>query len=94
MKGRPEVVHIAITLRDDSLVVMQFITKQQRHDTDPGWSREPSKENIQTEIDKTASAFVAPVKSWRVVNVADLPKDRSNRHLWRDTGKAIRASSN
>lgn len=93
IKGKPETVFIAITCQDDSLAVMQFVTKQQRtlarNDTgdfiDPGWTREPTPENIEAEIAKAN----IPMKSWRICSYDELPADRTFRNAWKDAGKKV-----
>lgn len=89
-KGKPETVPIAITCADGSLAIMQFVTKQQRGNEaggfiDPGWTREPTKENIEAEIAKAN----IPMVSWRFCTLDEIPADRTFRNAWKDGGKKI-----
>lgn len=86
MFDRHEVVFIFITLTDDSVAVMQFITRawSSKDDTNV-YEREATPEAIDAEIAKSQ----LPVKSWRVGDLADLPKDRGDRNAWRDDGTRI-----
>lgn len=85
----PEVIYIAITVEDGTLTILQFITKQQRlvglGVNELGWEREPTDEAIEEEIAKSR----IPAVSWRIIQLEDLPPDRSQRNLWRDTGDKI-----
>lgn len=79
----PETVTIAITCRDGSLQVMQFVTRQQRHGDDPGWTRKPTRANVNAEIAKSR----IDAKTWRIVDPSEIPTDRTYRNAWRDGGK-------
>jgi hypothetical protein len=91
MFDRHEVEHVAITMADGSIAVMQFITRAWKsrlgRKDDEAFAREATDEAIQAEIDKTA--FSQPVVSWRRISPADLPKSRDNRDAWRDDGTKI-----
>lgn len=84
---KPEVQHIVLALEDGSLAIMQFITRQQPHGNDPGWTREATDENIKAEIAKGG----LPIKYWRLLDAEALPAERENRDAWRDVGSHIRA---
>lgn len=73
-----EQTKIAITLSDDSLVIMSFINNDYN-----GIIREATSANINAEIAK--AGFNA--KSWRIIQDADLIPDRTFRNAWKDTGK-------
>lgn len=47
----------------------------------------PSPERVQQEISK--SVFPTAVTSWRVIDEASIPTDRTYRNAWKDTGSAI-----
>jgi len=64
---------IAITTKDGSMHAMQY------------FAADVSDAAIQATIDKTGT----PVQTWRRVQLADLPQDRTFRMAWRDTGKRI-----
>lgn len=83
----PEVQHIAISMPDGSVAIMQFITRQQRHHDDPGWEREATDQAIEDEISRTAG--VTPNSGWRRIDLADIPADRAFRNAWVDSGKTI-----
>jgi hypothetical protein len=76
----PEIIFIAITCKDGSLAVMQFVTRQQPYGDDPGWIREANTDEISAEI--TAAGIEAD--TWRVIDFEDLPTDRSFRNAWHD----------
>lgn len=84
-KGKPEVVFVAITAPDGSLAVMQFVTLLKRNEEDEGQKREASPENIEAEIARAG----VPCASWRVVDPASLPADRTFRNAWADDGSTI-----
>jgi hypothetical protein len=72
-------------MEDGSLALMFFVTRQQRNGDDPGWTREATIPEIAYDIKKAR----LPAKSFRVIDPADVPTDRTFRNAWRDTGKAI-----
>ena len=83
-KRAPETQMIAISCTDGSVAVMQFVTKQQAHENDPGWSREATAENIDAEIAKSQISAVG----WRLMALGEIPQDRTFRNAWKDgTGK-------
>jgi hypothetical protein len=82
-------VHIAITLMDGSLLVMHFIKEQRATADNPGWKREGTKEEIENSISRASQVWDSPVKSWRVIDISELPKDRTFRHAWTDDGTKI-----
>ena len=71
-----EQVKISITLQDDTLVIMSFITNDRN-----GYVKEPTDENINLEILKSNFGVV---KSWRRIQDSDLILDRTFRNAWRD----------
>lgn len=83
-----EVKHVAITLKsDNNVLVMQFVLNVR-----PDFRQEPTRENVQAEIDR--QPYAADVKSWRFVELADLPQSLEDRGVnwqkWRDDGKTVR----
>lgn len=78
----PEVQFIAITQADGSLAVMQFVTKGLLDQTTV-FEREATDEAIEAEIAKSQ----IEASSWRRIEPSDVPKDRTFREAWRDTGK-------
>jgi hypothetical protein len=75
---RPQVEHIAITMADGSLAIMQFVTKS-------NFDRTATDDAIEAEI---ARAGIAAT-SWRRITPDEIPVDRADRDAWRDTGKTI-----
>ncbi len=74
----PAVQHIAITLNDGSLAIMQFVTRAE-------FEREATDEAIAAEIAKAG----LDAQSWRRIDPEDIPADRTDRDAWQDTGKTI-----
>jgi hypothetical protein len=81
---KPEVVFVSITLEDDSVAIMQFVT-----DDHNGLKQEPTPANIEATITKGNTKGMLPMKRWRIVREDDIPKDREDRSNWRDDGKRI-----
>lgn len=86
---------VAITFDDGSVGIMQFVLDPRLPDglALPGWDpeagqREASDEAIQHEIDKGSWAPRSPV-SWRRIEAADVPQDRTYRNAWKDEGHTI-----
>jgi hypothetical protein len=75
-----EQVKIAITLEDNSLVIMSFVTNDFKI-----VCQAPTRENIDAEILK--AGFIA--KSWRIIQEEDIPQDRTFRNAWNDDGSAL-----
>ena len=75
-----EQTKISITLQDNSLVIMSFVTNDFR-----GIEREANEKNINAEILK--AGFDA--KSWRIIQDADIIQDRTFRNAWKDTGNKL-----
>lgn len=85
-KGKNESAFIAITQPDGNVAVMQFMTLVKRNEKDTGYVREATPDNIEAEITKSRIAFT----SWRIVDPASLPQDRTYRNAWKDEdGKII-----
>lgn len=82
----PDVQLICITFADDHIGIMAFVvTEYQPESNRPRWSRTPTDEAIQAEIDRTA--FIPerlPIKGWRRITREEIPKDRLFRNAWRD----------
>lgn len=71
-----EQVKVSITLEDDTIVIMSFIT-----DDGHGYTKEPTDENIYVEILRSNFGVV---KSWRRIEDSDIITDRTFRNAWRD----------
>lgn len=84
-KGKPDYVRIAIVRPDGGVSIMQFVTLIKRNPDDPGFIREPTSENIAAEITKSN----IPVVSWRIIQDADIPADRTFRAAFTDDGVKI-----
>lgn len=84
-KGKPEGVFVAITQPDGNVAVMQFLTLIKRNEEDPGYVREPTRENIEAEMTKSGFGGM----TWRIVDPATLPTDRTYRNAWKDEGGKI-----
>jgi hypothetical protein len=75
----PEVQLIAISRPDGGVSIMHFVTKQQRSENDPGWTREATDEAIEAEIAKSGKGDHL---GWRRIKTDDIPADRSFREAW------------
>jgi DNA repair exonuclease SbcCD nuclease subunit len=80
---RPEQIRIAITLKNDFLIIMTFITNDYH-----GYTKEPTSENIELGIED-ANCWGSPMKSWRIISDDELPADRTFRNAWIDKNKKI-----
>ena len=86
----PAVVFVAIAFADDSVGIMQFVTRGYQSNGTVQFEREPTDANIGAEIMRSAfDEAKLPPKSWRRINAADVPSDRSYRDAWTDDGRAI-----
>ena len=86
----PDVETVAITFADDSVGIMSFITTEYSENGTPRWSKAPTDENIQAEIDRSDfGAEKKPIKTWRRIVPEAIPQDREKRHLLRDDGKKL-----
>ena len=88
----PDVQHIAITLADDTVAVMAFVTAEYGPDGEGGrvahWQREATQDEVEMEIAKTSfDADKLPVKRWALIDTASVPDDRTYRAAWRHTDK-------
>lgn len=77
---KPETVCIAIARPDGGVAIMQFVTRDAH-----GMSREAPPENIEAEIKKSGT----PCASWRIIDPAEIPNDRTFRNAWKDVGDKI-----
>lgn len=75
-----EQTKISIILKDDSVVIMSFVTNDFR-----GIKRDATEENINAEISR--AGFDA--KSWRIIQDSDIIQDRTFRNAWKDTGNEL-----
>lgn len=81
---------LSLTFADGSVGVMGFVLSETSDSGALRWTRDPSPENIEAEIARTAfDAAKLPVQSWRFIDTTELPIDRAYRNAWIDTGKAI-----
>ena len=80
----PDVVLVAVTLADDSVAIMHFVTAEYGADGKPRWKREATHAEVQREIDK--SSLGQSVKGWRFVQADEIPADRTFRNALRDRG--------
>lgn len=80
-----ERVHVAITLEDDTLEVMEFPTAFATPARVRIFRRLATAEAIEAELAKDTGRR-APVRSWRFIETTQLPSDRSYRIAWRDRG--------
>lgn len=87
---------VAITFDDGSVGIMSFLLDPNlpSHAALPGWDRDAGRRKatdraIQHEIDRSAWGERTPV-SWRRMDVAEVPTDRTFRNAWHDPdGKRI-----
>lgn len=88
---------VAITLNNGELAVMQFITQGRGNHlpigaqwvTEDQWTREPSEDNIKSEVLKTFKGHVEQPVSWRIISNDMLPVDRTYRAAWVDVAGVI-----
>lgn len=87
----PDTVHVAITCADGTLAVMAFVTAEYRPDGSIAWSRPASADNVAREIDRAMACHPGkvPIVSWRPIDPADVPKDRTYRDALVDDGAVI-----
>jgi hypothetical protein len=76
---------VLITHDDGSVSVMQLVLDDGRPD---GVRQDNSDEVIEMEIDR--AGHTKPVASWRRIDPATLPQDRTFRDAWRDEGGQVR----
>lgn len=83
----PETQTIAISFANDHVAILHYVT----HDRRAGWRRLATKENIEAEIAKSAwpAECVLPVKSWRFIDVSEIPTDRTYRNAWTDVDRKL-----
>lgn len=99
---KPEVQRIIITAADDSTLVMDFVTieflpsapaKGRFTREHIRLTRMATAENVESEIDRMSQSLdpeLRPIKGWRFMDSKErLPKDRTFRNAWRDSGKAV-----
>ena len=94
MSESHDVQRVAISFADGSVAIMHFILNPR---LPPGVSvvgydpatgrREPTAEAINDEIARTA--WRERVMSWRLIDAADVPADRTYRDAWTDASGAI-----
>jgi hypothetical protein len=82
----PDYILVSLTFSDGTLGVMTFITAE-RGVEGVAWSREASAEEVEREIQRSSGAYPSPVRSWRRLDAAELPTDRTFRGAWRDRGR-------
>lgn len=87
MQHKPDGVYLAVTLEDGKLDISFFITNPRNGLED--WTREATPENIEAELQKTYLARETKPASWRLIDPAELPQDRSYRAAWRDDGATV-----
>jgi hypothetical protein len=75
-----DVQHVAIAMPDDSVAIMQFVTRQHASRFDIGWMRDATDQNIEAEI---ARAGLSTPKYWRRISLDEIPQDRTHRSAWR-----------
>jgi len=75
---------VSLIYTDGSLGIMYFIL-------DDGYAKqECTPDNVERELTKSAvDAIKGPVKSWRLISLEDIPKDRVYRNAWKDGGDKI-----
>jgi hypothetical protein len=97
-------VLVSVTHTDGSVSVLTFVTFGRligdalgavRAGPEGYFIRNPTVDNIQTEVNKTFSNVgrvggqMVPVASWRLIDLSALPADRAYRNAWKDTGTTI-----
>lgn len=105
MFDRHEVQVIAISFTDDSLTIMQFITRawSSKAASSAEYQRDATDEAIEAEIARHGESWATidddnakngipprlPVVRWRRIAAEDVPTDRVNRDAWTDDGNSI-----
>ena len=87
---QPEQVKIAIKRPDGGVTIMAFITTSYRGMNPDGtphveFTRPATPENIEAEISRARLSMT----SWRIINDAEVPPDRTFRDAWTDSGVEI-----
>lgn len=80
---KPEVEHIAITRQDGGIAIMQFVTRGILNEDGAIFEREATDDAVNAEIAKAR----IPAVSWRRIDPAELPTDRTFRDAWTDAGR-------
>jgi hypothetical protein len=80
---KPITQPISITKSDGSVAIMHFVTKGLLNAAGAVFEREATDENINAEIAKAGIDAV----SWRRIEMSEIPRDRTFRNAWVDTGK-------
>jgi len=88
MPRPPDVETIALTFKDGSVGIMSFITTDYDDNGVPRWSKPPTEQNIQKEIDKSMFPQGAPV-SWRLIDRREVPQDRIYRNALVDKDRKL-----
>jgi len=84
MPATADVIYVAITFADDSVGVMQFVTRQKDGQGNTVWTRPATADVVEAEIAKSVfDPHLRPIKRWTPVNHHDIPADRSYRNAWR-----------
>lgn len=82
---KPDVVKIAITAADGSVMIMNFVTNDHKVH-----ACEPTEENINKEIEKTSISLdpeKLPIQGWRIIeDETEIPTCREYRNAWHDDG--------
>ena len=81
-----EQTHISIVLENGQVMIMHLIKEQRKTPHSQGWKIKGTTEEIEREISRANTAWDSPVKSWRVIDMEDVPKDRTFRNAIRDDG--------
>lgn len=101
----PQFVRVALTMDDGSTGIMAFVTRGRSAVLPSGalmlstsqglWTREPTPENIQAEIDRAfpgvdiLGGALPKVLSWSLIAETDIPADRTYRDAWERQGNKI-----
>jgi hypothetical protein len=87
----PDMIHVAITMPDESVAIMGFVTVEYSPAGEIRYERLATADAIDAEILKTFPGLFGETSlpRWRFVTAADVPRDRSYRNAWRDNGTAI-----
>jgi hypothetical protein len=80
---------VAISLEDGQVYIMNIILEQKPSIESPGWKKELTTEVIENEVARASRVWDSPVKSWRVIGLDELPKNRLFRSAWVDDGYKI-----
>ena len=86
---KSEILPISITMADNHVVIMYFVVRECKPDGSIRYEKEPTKENIEAEVQKVFGQDDNKPIRWRKITTDEIPIDRTYRNAWIDDGKVI-----